>query len=75
MPALGFTRYEEQLLAAGFGYIRQLADTPSVRTTLRSLEIPVGAVEEIIKRAGRMSRRAEKSKPAVKNEDDTHSDL
>lgn len=69
MPALGFVQYEGQLLAAGFGYVHQLVDTPIVRAVLDSL-VPVGVAEEILNRAQRMTRRAEKSKCAVKHESD-----
>ena len=70
MPALGVTRYEGRLLAAGFEYVHQLMDTPTVRTTLGDLEIPAGLVEELIEYAGRMTRRAAKKPAAVKNEGD-----
>jgi len=71
MSALGFAQYEERLLAAGFGYVHQLADTPTTRAALESLQVPVGIVEEIIDRAARMTRRAAKSKHVIKNEDGT----
>lgn len=72
MPALSFTRYEEQLLAAGFRHVHQLVDSPTVRTTLADLGVPVGIVDEIIERAQRMTRRAVKSKSTIKDEDDTN---
>lgn len=71
MPALGVTRYEGQLLTAGFAYVHQLMDTPAVRATLSNLEIPIGIMEEIIERAGRMTRRAAKKPVTVKSEDRT----
>ena len=72
MPALSFTRYEEQLLAAGFRHVHQLVDSPTARTTLADLGVLVGIVDEIIERAQRMTRRAVKSKSTIKDEDDTN---
>ena len=69
MPALGFTRYEGLLLAAGFSYVHQIVDTPTIRTTLRNLEVPIGVADEVIERAWRMMRRASKSTFVIKNED------
>ena len=73
MPALGFAQYEDRLLATGFAYVHQLMDTPTIRTALDDLQIPVGVVEEIINRANRMVRRATKSKYIVKSENDADS--
>jgi hypothetical protein len=75
MPALGFTHYEGQLLAAGFGYVHQLVDLPGVHTTLTNLQVPIGVVDEMIKRAQRMVRRVAKSKVIVKDEDDANREL
>jgi hypothetical protein len=70
MPNLGFTRHEERLLNAGFGYVHQVVDMPDVRQSFDQLEIPVGIRQEIFERAARMSRRAGKSKDITKTEDD-----
>jgi hypothetical protein len=69
MPVLRFPQYEDRLLTAGFRYVHLIANTPTVRAMLSNLGIPVGIVEEIVDRAGRMMRRAAKSKSPVKHED------
>ena len=66
---LRFPQYEDRFLTAGFRYIHLIANTPVVRATLSNLGIPIGIVEEIVDRAGRMMRRVAKSKSPVKNED------
>ena len=70
MSALGFPQYEEWLLAAGFGYTHQIRDTPMVCSVLEGLGVPVGVMEEIIKRAHRMTCRASKSRQVVKDDED-----
>ena len=70
MPSLGFARYEETLLNAGFGCVDQVTDTPDVQQSFNQLTIPVGIRQEIIERAVRMTRRAGKSKQIIKTEQD-----
>jgi hypothetical protein len=72
MPALRFLQYEEVLLAAGFGYVHQVRDTPAVCSTLKSLGVPISIMEEIIEPMSRMTRRASKLKSTIKSEDDIH---
>ena len=71
MPVLDFAHFEDQLLAARFGYIHQLVDSPSVCLTLANLQVPAGIVEEIIECTQRMTWRMVKSKPPIKDEDNT----
>lgn len=70
MPGLGFARYEERLLKAGFTHVHHVTDMPDVQQKFDQLEIPVGTGQEIFERATRMIRRAGKSKQITKAEED-----
>jgi hypothetical protein len=72
LPVLEVLQYEDRLLTAGFNNVHQIVDTPAVHTVLENLGVPAGAVEEIIDRAARMTRRTAKSKSTAKSEDSAY---
>ena len=72
MPVLRFPQYEDRLFTTGFRYVHQITDTPAIRATLANLWVPITLVEEIVEHAGRMTRRAMKSRLISKNEDETY---
>ena len=69
-PGLGFIRYKERLVNAGFNYIHYVPDSPDVPQRFDQLLIPIEPGREISDRTTRMTRRAEKSKQIVKTEGD-----
>jgi len=68
VPGLGFTHYEEGLSNAGFSHVHQVTDIPEVHQRFDQLAIPVDVQQQILERATRMTRRAEKSKEIPKSE-------
>ena len=61
-PALRFPQYEEILAGNGFVYINQLVEEEEARGQLESIGIPMGVVNLLLSRAGRLMRRTQKLK-------------
>ena len=70
MLGLDFTRYEEEILNAGFHHIHQVIDRPEVQQSFDRLAIPVTMRQEIFERASRMVHRAGKLKQITKTDED-----